>query len=291
MPIIKHNGNTYCGLGTNIEVDTSVIEGSTNAVSGGAVYEAIQNIQTSLKDIEITLSVDAWTLDETDNTYKQMIAIEGLSANSNPIIVLNPENEEATDDELNAFACLLDETIIAEDTITFVASQVPTISFSVIAKNVISSGEDKVIELETRVSELETCTTNIEEQINEINSDLENINDSLTNRGWLLVPYVTLESGISTQTDSDNNWSEFKGFVLGIECTGGDGTSYCETKYIPRNYATITDSFKHVMSLNYSDNYSFIGFARLYVPTNTVTFVTTAFTGWKEPKWFLYGIK
>ena len=129
------------------------------------------------------------------------------------------------------------------------------------------------------------------EAVSQINSELDAINESLNNRGLLLIPYVTLESGTSTQIDSTNNWSEFKGFVLGIECTGGDGTSYCETKYIPRNYATITDSFKHVMSLNYSDSYSFIGFARLYVSSNKVTFVTTAFTGWSNPKWFLYGIK
>lgn len=129
------------------------------------------------------------------------------------------------------------------------------------------------------------------EEVSKIQDDLANINNSLNNRGLLLVPYVVLESGTSTQTDDVNDWSEYKGFVLGVECTGGDGTSYCETRYIPRNYATITDSFKHVMSLNYSDTYSFIGFARLYVSSRKVTFVTTAFSGWKEPKWFLYGVK
>lgn len=125
-------------------------------------------------------------------------------------------------------------------------------------------------------------------EINSINSNLENI---MSDDDTLIVPYITLESGNVSKTDETNDWSDFKGFVIGVECTGGDGTQYCETKYIPRNYANISKAFKHVLALNYSSQYSFIGFTALNVSEQKVTFSTTAFSGWTSPRWFLFGVK
>lgn len=43
MGVIKIKDINYSGVGTASEVDTTIIEGSNNAVSGGAVYEALEN--------------------------------------------------------------------------------------------------------------------------------------------------------------------------------------------------------------------------------------------------------
>lgn len=90
MPIIKHNQNTYCGLGANIEVDASIIEGSDNAVSGGAVYEAIENIDNSL-----VTKQDVSTAITTSNIGSQSVNYANSAGSANTATTANSANAVA----------------------------------------------------------------------------------------------------------------------------------------------------------------------------------------------------
>lgn len=118
----------------------------------------------SVKGIAIPLMKDNWVLDNTTSTYKQTVTVDGLKIDSNPIIVLSTVNDEPTDAELDAFGCLEDETVIGDGSITFVASEIPAISFTVIAKGVMA-GEGTAIadvtELVTKCNELEDEIINL----------------------------------------------------------------------------------------------------------------------------------
>lgn len=84
------------------------------------------------KDVIVELPVGKWTK-QYDNEYTQTVVVDGVDASINPIVSLFYSGEEATDDELNAYACLSEVTTL-DNAIKFVAIEKPSITFSVIVK-------------------------------------------------------------------------------------------------------------------------------------------------------------
>ncbi len=130
------------------------------------LQDAVVGLENNVKGVAIPLMSDAWTLD--GNIYKQTVAVDGLKADSNPLIVPSPANVEATEEELNAWDCLLDETIVEDGSITFVASKIPSISFTVIAKGVMA-GEGQAI----------ADVTNLVAKVNELESEVDGLNSNM----------------------------------------------------------------------------------------------------------------
>ena len=84
------------------------------------------------KDVIVELPVGNWAK-QYDNEYTQTVVVDGVDASINPIVSLFYSGEEATDDELNAYACLSEVTTL-DNAIKFVAIEKPSITFSVIVK-------------------------------------------------------------------------------------------------------------------------------------------------------------
>lgn len=143
--------------------------------------ERLEELELSVKDVPIPLLKDNWVAD--NGAYKQTIEIERLTAENEPIIMLSSVSNEATDEELNAYLCLEDKTIVEDGRITFFASEKPPISFTVIAKGVVA-GEGQevsaVTALVAKVNELETENTAQAEQITKLNSDITQLRSKLT---------------------------------------------------------------------------------------------------------------
>jgi hypothetical protein len=94
---------------------------------------------TNFKDEIVTLTLAGWVLDTRDNTYKQILNVDGITKDSNPIIVLRPAGEEATDDELKAYKSVTN-VYVGDNTITFNTDKMPVVDLTVIIKSVIASG-------------------------------------------------------------------------------------------------------------------------------------------------------
>ena len=119
--------------------------------------ERLEDLELGINGVAIPLLKDNWVAD--NGAYKQTVAIDGMKDDSEPFIVLSTVEAEATDEELNAYACLEDRTIVEDGSITFFASEIPSISFTVIAKGVIASEGQAIADVTAlvgRISELES---------------------------------------------------------------------------------------------------------------------------------------
>ena len=151
----------------------------------------VAQMDVKFRDVAVPLLLDNWVLDETNNTYTQSATINGMTDGNNPNILLSSVGEIATDDELESFACIA-SVITSENTVEFIASEKPSISFTVIVKNVIASEEGSaavVTELVGKVSELET-------NVSELNTNLSNVSNAL--RKQCFISFVI--SGSSSTT-------------------------------------------------------------------------------------------
>lgn len=121
------------------------------------VETSVKGIETSLMDIAIPLLVTDWVANE-DGTYSQAVTVNGLSGDAVPLIALSSVADVGTEDELYSYACISD-VVTSENTITFIASKLPTISFTVVAKGVVAAENSAVADITAlvgRVSELES---------------------------------------------------------------------------------------------------------------------------------------
>ena len=134
----------------HILVDLKRIEDIEKNGGGGG------GASTDTKDETVTLSLDKW-VSGSNNTYSQTVAVDGMTATSNPVVLLSGAADDPTDDEEESYACISSITT-ADDSITFVVDKMPKVSFNVIIKNVVNAegGNDDVAELEERVDVLET---------------------------------------------------------------------------------------------------------------------------------------
>lgn len=129
--------------------------------------ERLEDLELGINGVPIPLLKDNWVAD--NGAYKQTVAIDGMKDGSEPFIVLSTVDAEATDEELNAYACLEDRTIVEDGSITFFASEVPSISFTVIAKGVIASEGQAIADVTALVS-----------KVNELESEIDNLNSDTT---------------------------------------------------------------------------------------------------------------
>ena len=141
--------------------DEVMVEQMVNNVWLQVGYYKIARLETQnvdLRDVVIPLMLTAWeVLDEATGTYSQTVVVEGLGEGNNPLILLSPVEEEASDDELESYSCISD-VVVEQGQITFIASDLPVISFTVIAKSVTAAISDSVADITAlvgRVSELE----------------------------------------------------------------------------------------------------------------------------------------
>ena len=115
-----------------------------------------------LKDVAVPLLKDNWVLDEENNTYSQTANINGLTESANPIILLVSVEDEPTDEEVTAYGCIT-QSLVNEGSITFIANKLPSISITVIVKNVVASDSttvDDVAALVNKINQLEAELSN-----------------------------------------------------------------------------------------------------------------------------------
>lgn len=120
------------------------------------LQKQIDAINVSLTDVVIPLLLSDWT-DNGDGTYIQTVAVNGLSGDSNPTIQLSPVGDVASADENDSLACI-SGVKTTDGNMTFIANELPKISFTVIAKGVIAGVNDVTADITAlvgRVSELE----------------------------------------------------------------------------------------------------------------------------------------
>jgi hypothetical protein len=122
-----------------------------------ALVNKVNELEKGMSNIAIPLLLDDWIAND-NGTFTQEVAVEGITAESSPLVVLSSVGDIATEDELNSFACISSVYTI-EGGIVFIASEKPSISFTVIAKCVLASGGSGIVDVSAivgRVSELET---------------------------------------------------------------------------------------------------------------------------------------
>ena len=154
------------------EITFTVIAKSVTAASGTEValdglIKKVDAIETSLTDIAIPLLVSDWVLDEATSTYSQDITINGLGGDSVPLVALSSVGDIATEEEIEAYACISD-VVTSENTMTFIASELPKISFTVVAKGVVAAENSSVADITAlvgRVSELEEANATLKSNI------------------------------------------------------------------------------------------------------------------------------
>lgn len=79
---IAVTGGTAGGGAANITIDQEIIEGSENAVSGGAVYNAIGDIDTTLTEIQYSIGDVEVLLAELDTGALNEIEAQLIELNS-----------------------------------------------------------------------------------------------------------------------------------------------------------------------------------------------------------------
>lgn len=189
----------------HILVDLKRIEDIEKNGGGGSGAPA------NVKDVTVPLLVDSWEFDETSNTYSQVAIVDGLTEDANPIILLNSENELASEDEINAYTCIT-ESLIEKGKITFIANVKPSISISLIVKSVVGSGSSggaDITELENRVEALEADLKDVviplllTDWVEEGDNFVQNITvDGLSGD---IVPIIALSSVGENATEDENH--------------------------------------------------------------------------------------
>ena len=76
-------------------------------------------------------------------------------------------NEEATEDELYSYSCIAD-IVVTEGNIKFIASEKPSISFTVIAKGVSANENNVAADITALVGKIDELET----EVDKLNSDL-----------------------------------------------------------------------------------------------------------------------
>ena len=135
----------------------------------------------SLSDVAVPLLLTEWTENE-DGTFTQSASVDGLDDGFNPIVILSPVENRASEDELKSYACISD-VLTADNTITFIASKKPLISFTVIVKSVTASNNSAIADVTAlvgKVSELETGLENSNNAIDTLTTDLETANQTFS---------------------------------------------------------------------------------------------------------------
>lgn len=159
--IMLSNNSIICTSSEALPIDINVI------------IKDVMDISDNANDVEITLVNNLWEEDVTNNTYKQIIVMEGLSTNDNPIVMLNPMENVATDAELNAFN-LIDNVMINNNSIVCTAREALSIDLNVIVKDIVaiennnnnSNDNINIDDFELRFNDLETS-------INDLNNAVE----------------------------------------------------------------------------------------------------------------------
>ena len=161
---------------TQAEYDALGDEKYTNNVDYYITDGTISYNGTVVNDVAIPLLLDNWNLNEENNTYYQTVTVEGLSEDSNPIIVMSPVGETPTTEELNAFNCLTNDITVANNSITFTAKELPSMSFTVVAKGSTANGDAvaTVTELVAKVSKME------QDMINKVDTTDTRLSDART---------------------------------------------------------------------------------------------------------------
>jgi hypothetical protein len=108
--------------------------------------------------------------------------------------------------------------------------------------------------------------------------------------GDILIPYTSLDPMevdiIASDNDRTRDWNQYKGFVIGAQCTGND--EYVSLQYIPRGFAKF-NAFQIIRAQVY--NYIFEGLCRFNVDNGSVTIRGCKNEQWSNPRIFIYGIK
>ena len=159
---------------TYVEVDSRVPEGEIKVEYGTSNVGALalknanlhdaKEVESAVaeapRDVAVPLMLDGWVLD--GDVYKQTVDVEGLVPTAEPIVLLSSVDADATDAELNAYACLLDRTIVEYGSVTFFASAKPSISFTVILKGAIASEGQAIADVTNLVAEVNKLNSNYE---------------------------------------------------------------------------------------------------------------------------------
>ncbi len=163
------DGVTYISFDTTVQPSAFEVKYGSSDVGAGVLNndDRLRNLEIGLSDIPVPLLLTEWV--EDNGTFTQTVAVNGVKGTENPTIQISPVGDLATEDELNSFACISGVKTI-EDGIVFIASEKPSISFTVIAKCVLASGGSAIVDVTAivgRVSELETEVDGLNRKIND----------------------------------------------------------------------------------------------------------------------------
>ncbi len=107
----------------------------------GQLYGRSPSIASKLLDLGVVLESNKWVAD--GDNYKYVVPVRGMPATTTPVPVLIPSGEDITDDEINAYACLIiyniSDIITEDNQIVFKADSLPEVNLSLMLKGVIAS--------------------------------------------------------------------------------------------------------------------------------------------------------
>ncbi len=257
------DGVTYIDFDTTIQPSAFEVKYGSSDVGAGVLEneDRIKNIEIGLSDIPIPLLLTEWV--ESNGTFTQTVAVNGVSGDTTPSIQISPVGDIATDDELNSFACISGVKTI-DGAIVFIATEKPSISFTVVAKCLLASGSSAVVDVTKvvgRVSELET-------EVDKLNSDLQTTNSNM--HKWI---YYDSGYEVGKNYDTPPQCNE----ILVVLEYGNGGATFTTT--IP--YAKLDDNvakpFMHSSYYNANDTkYGFVSMNKknfnIAMLSNGVTF-------------------
>ena len=224
------DGVTYIDFNTTIQPSAFEVKYGSSDVGAGVLKndDRLTKLEICLKDIPLPLLRTEWV--EDNGVYKQTALVEGLKTDSTPSIMLSSVGEEATEEELNAYACL-DRYEVEDGSITFIASAIPSISFTVIAKGVIASEGQAIADVTALVG-----------RVSELESEIDNLNSDLTIKG---------ASGTKVDVYYDSQHVYLYGFAQGVTLNyGADDTT---TFILPSKVSANANRFGtgHVLDTNF----------------------------------------
>lgn len=171
------------------------------AKSIGDLTKKVDEINVCLTDVAVPLILSDWTvLDEAEGTYQQVVTVEGITENTVPVVVLSSADIKATEEELYSYSCISD-VITSDGAITFIATEKPTISFTVIAKGILTDTNTNA-----QVTALVARISNLEIEVDKLKTSLVGITVELPLSNWIFdEAYNTYSQTITIEGVSEDS--------------------------------------------------------------------------------------
>lgn len=209
----------------------------------------IKGIEGHLTDIAIPLLLSDWAENE-DGTFTQTVTVDGLGADSVPVIALSSVEPIASEDELYSYACISDvET--QENKMIFTASELPSISFTVVAKGAVLSETSTVSDVTSLVGKINELERNVllYDCKNLLKNDavsqtIDGITFTVNADGTITLNGTsTANTAIAVQSNVENLQKNKEYILSGTPDGGGMGTCFMDLTQYKADGGLISDIF------------------------------------------------